>query len=127
MDSVLKNEPMTRHQDSEDRHLADRLVNYSDAIVALAFLASSGLGLAVADPDTRHSVTAVAGGMMLGNAILGVIFSGLLMVLRRWEMDLRSEAVLTEKVQKYSQYIYIARHSMVWLTVSQTVAIMWLI
>ena len=82
MGSVVEDESMTHHHEPEDRHLADRLVNYSDAVVALAFLVSSGLGLAVADPDTRDSVTGVAGGMMIGNAILGVIFSGLLMVMR---------------------------------------------
>ena len=111
-------------QDTERRTLADRLVNYSDAIVALAFLISSGLGLAAADPDIRDSFIGVTTGMMIGNIIMGMLFSALLVVLRRWELDLRDVEALPGKVRKYSRYIYIARHVVVWLTVVQTVVIM---
>ena len=91
---------MAAYPESEERALADRLVNYSDAVVALAFLVSSGLGLAAADPDTRDSLESVVIGMMIGVAILGLIFSSLLVLLRRWEQDLRSESVATEKSRR---------------------------
>ena len=118
---------MTRPLESEDRTLADRLVNYSDAVVALAFLVSSGLGLAVAEPDTRGSFAEVTGGMILGYVVLGVIFSALLIILRRWELDLRIGSHATGKFRRYSRYLYLARHTVVWLTVVQTIIIMKLI
>ncbi len=113
-----------RKHDAEELVLADRLVNYSDAIAALAFIISSGLGLAAADPDTRISFTDVTTGMIIGNIIMGLLFSALLVVLRRWELELRDVDILHQKVRKYSRYIYIARHVVVWLTVGQTAGIM---
>lgn len=65
--------------------------------------------------------------MAIGNFVLGIVFAALLIVLRRWELDLRRDLALSEKVQKYSRYIYLARHTVIWLTVAQTIAIMRLI
>ncbi len=115
---------MKHRQTSEEQAFADRLVGYSDAIVALAFIVSSGLGLAIADPDTRATITDVAAGMIIGNAILGVLFSFLVAVLRRWELDLRIGSTVTEKCKRYSRRIYLARHVVIWLSVTQTVATM---
>ena len=109
---------------SEEHALADRLTSYSDAIVALAFIVSSGLGLSVADPDTRVVMTDFAIGMLIGNAILGVIFSVLLVILRRWELDLRVGLELSEKYTRYSQRIYVARHVVIWLSITQTITTM---
>lgn len=108
----------------EDRAFADRLVNYVDAIVAVAFLASSGIGLAIADPDTRASLEHVAFGIIVGNALLGVVFSLLLAVLRRWELDLREGATLSEKYRRYSSRMYVAKHAVIWLSITQTGLIM---
>ena len=49
-----------REQGSEERALADRLVSYADAVAALAFVGVSGLGVAVADPDTRAESRSLA-------------------------------------------------------------------
>jgi hypothetical protein len=111
-------------QESEDHILADRLVNYSDAIVTLSFLVSSGLGLSIADPDTRVTMTDVALGMVIGNVAMGVFFSFLVAILRRWELDLRVDTEPTEKYQRYSNRIYVSRHVVIWLTITQTVTIM---
>ena len=115
---------MKLRQESEDQILADRLVNYSDAVVTLSFLVSSGLGLAVADPDTRVTIAGVAVGMIVGNVILGIFYSFLVALLRRWELDLRLGADHTEKYLRYSNRIYISRHVVIWLTITQTVTIM---
>jgi hypothetical protein len=109
---------------AEDQTLADRLVNYGDAVVALAFIISSGLGLAAADPDIRASFTDVRAGMIIGNIILGVVFSLLLLVLRRWEQDLRVDSLTSDKFRQYSLRLHLARHAVVWLTVIQTVVVM---
>ena len=115
---------MKHHRESEEQALADRLISYSDAIVALAFIVSSGIGLSIADPDTRVTITDVALGMIIGNAALGVIFSALLIILRRWELDLRVGMILSEKYNLYSHRIYIAKHMVIWLSISQTVTTM---
>ena len=44
---------MSARGESTEIVLADRLVSYSDALVAVSFLGVSGIGLAVADPDIR--------------------------------------------------------------------------
>ncbi|MFK7975348.1 MAG: hypothetical protein AB8C02_04390 [Halioglobus sp.] len=109
---------------TEDRALADRLVNYVDAIVAVAFLASSGIGLALADPDTRESLESVAFGIIIGNALLGVVFSFIVAVLRRWELDLRQGVTHSAKYIRYSRRMYLAKHAVIWISIVQTVVIL---
>ncbi len=111
-----------QYVESEERALADRLVNYSDAIVALCFISSSGFGLAVADPDIRETLVEAAWQLLCANVVLGVVFSILLIVLRRWEQNLRSESQLSALGVRYSRNLYIARHVVIWVAVGQTVA-----
>ena len=115
---------MKQFRESEDHVLADRLVNYSDAMVTLAFILSSGLGLAIADPDTLDTIAGAAAGIVVGNALLGVLFSSLLVTLRQWELELRAGVVLSEKYKLYTRRINIARHVVIWLSITQTVAVM---
>ena len=115
---------MKQDQDSEARVLADRVVNYSDALVALMFLGASGLGIAIADPDTRTSMNLISSWMIGGNIFMGCLISALLVVLRRWELDLRSDLAISQKVKRYSRYFYWARHFVVWLSVCQITFIM---
>lgn len=109
---------------AHDSALADRLVNYVDAIVAVAFLTSSGIGLALADADSRDALESVALGIIIGNALLGVTFTVILTVLRRWELDLRKGTTLSQKYIRYSRRMYLAKHAVIWLSVAQTVAIL---
>ena len=115
---------LERSQVSEARALADRIVNYSDAIAAIVFLGASGLGIAVADPDTRASINLISTWMVVGNILLGVLFSFLLVLLRRWELELRGEAPAGSNVRRYSHYFYLARHCVVWIAVAQVAIIM---
>ena len=115
---------MSQPRDSEEWALADRIVGYADATVALAFIVSSGLGLAIADPDTRSTISDITGELIVGNAILGVVFSILLVVLRNWELDLRSTVEVSDKFQRYSRRLFLARHVVIWLWVVQTIVIM---
>jgi hypothetical protein len=111
-------------REPEDHALADRLVNYSDAMVTLAFIISSGLGFAIADPDTLRTIAGAAVGIVIGNAFLGVLFSTLLVILRHWELELRADLVLSEKYKQYTGRINIARHVVIWLSITQTVAVL---
>ena len=112
------------NQIPEARALADRIVNYSDALAAIVFLGASGLGIAVADPDTRSSMNLISSWMIVGNIFLGLVFSSLLVLLRRWELDLRGEPPATGNVRRYSRYFYLARHCVIWISVTQIVVIM---
>ena len=115
---------LTRNDYSEDSSLADRLVNYSDALVALAFVGVSGLGIAVADPDVRADISRAADWVILGNVLSGALFSAGIVTLRRWEVDLRSEAAPGPKAQGYSRRLHIARLVVLWLSVLQAAVIM---
>lgn len=117
---------MTRRDpiDSEDWLLADRLVNYADAVVALAFLGVSGLGIAVADPDTRSSVAPAAVYIGAVNVFLGFLWSGLVFVLRRWECELRAALPLSSKYARTSRRLDWARHAVIWVAVGQAVMLM---
>ncbi len=92
--------------------------------MALAFLGVSGLGIAVADPDIRADVARVADWVLLTNVFSGAVFSGLVIVLRRWELDLRSEASPAPKVRRYSRLLHLARLVVIWLAVVQAAALM---
>ena len=109
---------------SESRALADRIINYSDALVALVFIGASGLGIAVADPEIRSSMNLITFWMIGGNIALGALISALLVTLRRWEQDLRVDLPTTDKIHRYSNYFYWARHIIVWLSVAQIAIIL---
>ncbi|MEH6605632.1 MAG: hypothetical protein V7711_08625 [Pseudomonadales bacterium] len=115
---------MQSNETSESRALADRIVNYSDALAAIVFLGASGLGIAVADPDTRASINLISFWMVGGNIMIGSLFSFFLVLLRRWELELRGEAPEGSSVRRYSHYFYVARHCIVWISVVQIVIIM---
>jgi hypothetical protein len=104
--------------------LADRLISYADAIVALGVVGVSGLGLAVADPEIRTDIARAADWMILSNILSGAVISGLLTLLRSWELDLRSGAPVPAKVQKYSRRLHIARIGVIWLAAVQAAALM---
>lgn len=109
---------------SEGRALADRIVNYSDTLVAVVFLGVSGLSIALADPDIRDSINTVTYWVIGGNIGMGLLVSGLLVLLRRWELDLRVDFPTPGKVRRYSRYFYMARHIIVWLSITQIVAVL---
>jgi hypothetical protein len=101
----------------EERALADRLVNYADALAAVAFVGASGLTIALADPDVRCSITQGAYlPVTLGNAFSATFVTAVLIVLRRWENDLRASRPLSQKVSRYSGRIYVARFFAVWVS-----------
>jgi hypothetical protein len=109
---------------SEGRALADRMVNYSDALVAVMFLGASGLSIALADPDVRSSINTVTNWIIGGNIGMGLLVSTLLVTLRSWELDLRVEFPAPGKVRRYSRYFYVARHIVLWLSVIQVVIVL---
>ena len=115
---------MAKDSDAEQRALADRLVNYADAMVALSVVGTSGLGVAIAEPDARESVASGATYIIVANMVIALIFSGLVEVLRRWEADLREDLPPVPKARKYARYLHVARLVVIWIAAFQTVGLM---
>jgi hypothetical protein len=118
---------VSRKHDSAGRALADRLVSDSDAIVALAVVGVSGLGIAIADPDIRESISSAAIHIAIANAILACVMSGIVLLLRSWEQDLRSESEPTAKAVRYSRNLHPAHLIIIWVTSAQAIAFMILV
>jgi hypothetical protein len=116
-----------RREHDDDRALADRLVNYADAVVALSVVGVSGLGIAVADPDIRESLERVADWVAASNVVLGALSTSLIFLLRSWESDLRGGSLPSPKATRYSRYLHVARLVIIWVFVVQAVIFMLLI
>jgi hypothetical protein len=106
------------------RVLADRLVTYADALVAVAFVGTSGLGLAVADPDIRADIARAAEWVILANLVLGGLLSGLIHIFRRWELELRAGLAPAATTRRFSGYLHWGRLGVVWVAVVQAVGMM---
>ena len=115
---------MRHDEDTQEWALADRLISYSDAVAAVAFLGASGLGIAVAEPDARSSIASVAEWIIVSNILLSLLLTAMLILLRRWETDLRSDLPPAAKARRYSRYLHWARLVVVWASGAQAVGIM---
>jgi len=115
---------MIRDDRDSDVVLADRLVSYADALTALAFVGVSGLGLAVADPEIRADIAIVADWLVLSNLLSGAALCAVVVLFRRWELDLRSKAKDSAKVQRYSQLLHTARLVVIWFASGQATVMM---
>lgn len=104
----------------QDQELAARLVTYSDAVVALAFVGVSAFGIAVADPDVRCSLAGARVSIFAASLLVGGICSIFLLLLRRWELDLLAEDTLSSKGRKYSRYLNAGRFLLTWIAVLAT-------
>ena len=100
----------------DDRSLADRLVTYADALVAVTFVGTSGWSLALTNPESRCSLIHAAGPVSVGNLIFAAIVSILLITLRRWELDLLTGTAVSKKSAAYSRRLHVARLGVVWVS-----------
>lgn len=116
---------MSDRKSSIEVALADRLVNYADALVAVSFLSVSGIGLAVADADTRCTVASAAGYVVVGNLTNGVIFTALILLMRRWELDLRKDEPPGAVAARYMHWLHRARFVIVWTSILAAIALAW--
>ena len=114
---------MKNDRKSAETALADRIINYSDALVAVAFLGASGLGIAVADPDIRCSVANAVPEIIGFNVINAIVLSGLVLWLRKWEIDLRGESLSRGKVAKYVRWLHVARLVIIWTSFLMSIAL----
>lgn len=104
-----------------EHELAQRLVNYADAIVAFAFVGVSAFGIAVADPDIRCGLATARPPTIVAAIITGAVFTIVLLLLRKGELDLRCEERLSVKALRYSTHLNTARFVLVWLSITATI------
>jgi hypothetical protein len=107
----------------QDHVLADRLVTYSDAIVAAAFVGMSATSIAIGDPDIRCEFARAPVGIATGNLIIGLLLSGVLWRLRTWELFLRVNEETSDRASRYQRTLSIARHALLWGCILGTVAL----
>jgi hypothetical protein len=106
----------------DDQALADRLVNYEDALTAVSFVGMSGLAITLSDPDTRCSLVQALPTVAIATTLYCAVVSALLVVLRRWESDLGSSTTISKKSATYSRRLHVARQVVVWFSAAAVVA-----
>lgn len=67
------------------------------------------------DSDARCSLVSAFPQVFAGNLVLAAVVSGLLITLRRWESDLRTDTARSEKSETYSRRLHVARLAIVGL------------
>ncbi len=97
-------------------NFSDRLLSYSDALAAVSFVSVSGLGIAAADPETRCSLVLAAVPIAVSNLIFSITATAIMLKLRRWENELRSESELSERALEIARYLHLARLVIVWVS-----------
>lgn len=100
----------------DDHSLADRLMTYADALVAVSFVGSSGMCVGLMNPESRCSLISAFRAVSVGNLIFTVIVSVLLIILRRWESDLLAGTSSSKKARTYSRRLHVARLAVIWLS-----------
>jgi len=66
--------------------------------------------------DTHCSLVNAFRAVSVGLLIFAAIVSGVLITLRRWELDLLAGARGSKKSERYSRRLYVARLVVVWLS-----------
>lgn len=99
-------------------------MTYADALVAVSFVGTSGLSLALTDPDVRCSLVDAFGQVLAGNFVSAGIVSILLITLRSWESDLREGSSRSKKSESYSRRLHVARLAVVWISAIAAVVLL---
>ena len=98
----------------DDRALADRLVTYADASVAVFFLGAAGVSNAIMGADTHCSLVNGFRSVSVGLLIFASIISFILITLRRWQLDLLAVTRGSKKSETYSRRLHVVRLVIVW-------------
>lgn len=102
--------------------LADRLVNYADAVAAFAVVNSLAFLLALTETEVRCSLSHLLWLVVAGQIIVGLAMTGAVVALRRVELRLRAlDAPTAVDIQKLLRNFFFVRIAVVWLSVAVTV------
>jgi len=100
---------MASEERAEEQALSERLTKYSDTIVTASVVGVVGLGFGVADADIRPSLERGRSIVFLIVVVISILFSGIVLLLRRWEVDLKSDLSEDAKSLRYGKYLHWAR------------------
>lgn len=104
--------------------LADRLVNYSDAVAAFAVVNSLAFLLALSEAEVRCSLIPVEWLVYAGQAFVGVVITAVLLWLGSVERSLRAGSpTLPSDVRTLLGRFAVARYVIVWAVVGLTAAL----
>lgn len=98
--------------------LADRIINYCDALAAFSLVNAFAFVVTLADPDIRCSIAAIAGMVMFANLVIPILITAGLVGLRRLERSLRSAEEGDPVVERFWRHAQIVRLSLVWVVAS---------
>ena len=99
------------------RALADRIVAYSDTVVAFCAVNGFAFLIALGEPDIRCSIAEVGAWVGTINLVVPLVSSFALRWLRRYELRLRmddGEEALDEVVEAFWRVLVPVRHGLVW-------------
>ena len=94
--------------------LADRFVNYGDAVVAFAMVNALAFLIALSDNEVRCSLPRGGLFFILIFPVSASILSAGLFACRRAEVRLRGRDTLDPIVSRYLKYAYLVRHGIIW-------------
>ena len=97
--------------------LADRLVNYADAVAAFAVVNSLAFLLALTETEIRCSLASVELLVIIGQILVGFVMTLAVISLRRVELRLRaSDPSAPDDVKRLLGRFYIVRIGVIWLS-----------
>ena len=105
--------------------LADRIITYSDALVAFSLFNALAFIITLAEPDIRCSIASIVGPVIAANVLVAVAISIGLVALRRFQRSLREEAEEDERVERFWRWVQAVRLGLVWLFVVLVVFGLW--
>ena len=94
--------------------VADRIVTYSDALVAFSLVNGLAFLVALGEPDIRCSIARISGTVIVANVFFPIASTFLLIWLKRYERRLREGATPDELVSRFWSAISIFRLVLVW-------------
>jgi hypothetical protein len=99
----------------EERELADRFANYSDAVVAISLVNVLGFFFAIAEQEIRCSLVDHTFGIVIAGVAIQLGYILALVVLRRGETRLRQASGIESDamVKTFRQRLSIARFALV--------------
>jgi hypothetical protein len=103
--------------------LADRFVNYGDAVVAFAMVNALAFLIALSDNDVRCSLPRGGLFFIMIFPISASILSAGLFACRRAEVRLRGADTLDPIASRYLHYAYLVRHGLIWSGMTLTLVL----
>ena len=101
--------------------LADRLVNYADAVAAFAVVNALAFLVALTETEVRCSLAHLLWLVVTGQIAVGLVMTLAIVALRRVELRLRgSDAPPPADIQQLLRSFFIVRIGVVWLSVAVT-------